>query len=361
MKILHIIGSLDKRAGGPSRSVPQTCIELAKSGLEIEIIARPSENPVDVPQTDNLTVRFLTLSQLIGFARSIDRTSVSLVHLQHVWDPYIAVMARAARRAKIPYVITPRGMLEPWIMNRNRWKKQLALVLYQRHDLQQAALLHATCDMEKHNIEALELKNPIAVVPNGLDLSEVPPSKQHIGSRKVVFLSRIHPKKGLELLLDAWKQLRPTDWTLEIAGDGDTAYQNQLLEKTTREAIRGVHFVGPRYGQAKWDFIKSADLFVLPTYSENFGIVVAEALAVGVPVITTTGTPWQELHTCQCGWWIDLSVAELAKTLQTAMQTDRTELAAMGKRGRQLVIARFDIGHVSNTIRSFYESIMQSR
>lgn len=359
MKVLHIIASLDESAGGPSRSVPLTCRYLARAGVQIELIAAPSANLVELQLEEGLQVRFLSIKELHTFGQNLRQGDYDLVHLQHIWHPYIHVMAQAARRAGIPYLITPRGMLEPWIMNRNRWKKQLALFLYQRRDIRKASVLHATCQLEQDNIRALGYQNPIEIIPNGMELSTIPSPKEDYGSKKLVFLSRIHPKKGIEILLDAWKQLNQQEWTLEIAGNGDESYLQALQNKIKNNSITGVSLVGPQYGEAKWDFLKSADLFVLPTYSENFGIAIAEALAVGLPVVTTTGSPWEELHIHHCGWWIDLSVEQLARTLHKAIETPAKELHQMGERGKLLIQNNYDITKVVWQLNETYRKLIQ--
>jgi glycosyltransferase involved in cell wall biosynthesis len=358
MKILHIVGSLNASAGGPSRSVPQTCEHLAQQGVHIHLIARPGADAVQVNTSENFRVSFKSLPQLIRFGLQLSKKNVDLIHLQHVWDPYIHVMARIARLKGIPYVVTPRGMLEPWIMQHNQWKKVLGMLLYQRRDLKKATAIHATCKMEKNNIRKLGFTNPISVVPNGITLAKVPQPKLDYGTKKMVFLSRIHEKKGIEILMDAWKKLNNKDWQLEIAGDGESAYVEKLKKSIRTSDLPNLKLVGPQYGTAKWDFLKSADIFVLPTYSENFGIVVAEALAVGVPVITTTGTPWQELETHHCGWWIDLSVENLIKTLAAAMQTDNSQLKKMGQRGRKLITQNYDVNEVAKAIKNVYNKIL---
>lgn len=358
MKVLHIISSLDVKTGGPARSVPQTCIELAKLGLHIEIIAQPSSNPVDIPEIPNLKIIFYTYSELIKFAKDLSNTNYDLIHLQHIWAPYIPIMANAARKKGIPYIITPRGMLEPWIMARNSWKKKLAMMLYQRKDLNKASLLHATAEMEADSIRKLGFKNPIAVIPNGIDLSDLPAPKREYGNKKMVFLSRIHPKKGIELLLEAWNQINIGDWTLEIAGDGEPAYIESIKQRIDFLTLKSVKLVGPRYGEEKWNFIKSADIFVLPTFSENFGIVVAEALAMGVPVITTQGTPWQELETFNCGWWIDLSLETLKANLEIAMKCNSKALIEMGNNGTELISRKYDIKAVALQLTEEYQKLI---
>lgn len=356
MKILHIIASLDKTAGGPSRSVPQTCEQLHSLGCNIEIITRSSPSPVDIAN-NGFKVRFMSIPVLLMFGMRLKKTDYDIIHLQHVWDPYIHIMAWYARSKGIPYIITPRGMLEPWIMQRNPLKKKLAMWLYQRKDIAKATYLHATCHMERDNIRALGFENPIAVIPNGLNLDNKQVSVSECNNKRIVFLSRIHPKKGIELLLEAWQQIE-SDWQLDIAGDGDATYIQSIKELIISKNIKNVQVVGAKYGDEKWKFLQSADLFVLPTYSENFGIVVAEALYTGLPVITTTGTPWDELNSEGCGWWIELSVENLVQTLQTALALDKESLQSMGLKGRQLVEEKYDITKVAKDMKQLYEQIL---
>jgi glycosyltransferase involved in cell wall biosynthesis len=356
MKIVHITNSIDKSSGGPSRSVPQTCIELAKLGISIELVTQESADMVVIEESSHLTVQYRSIKELFIYGSRLSAKDVDLIHLQHIWNPYIQVIAFWARKNNIPYIITPRGMLEPWIMANNPWKKKIALFLYQKKAIQRAAHIHATAQMEADNIKELGFSNPISIIPNGIDLSEVKKGKEQYGSKKMVFLSRIHPKKGIELLLEAWRNTDTKDWTLEIAGNGELDYIKTLTQSA--EDLKNVRFVGPQYGESKWDFLRSADVMVLPTYSENFGIVVAEALAVGVPVITTKGTPWEDLHTYECGWWIDLSVANLIQSLEEVMQTPEDQIKTMGANGQSLVSDKYDIKAVAKNMSELYQKIL---
>jgi glycosyltransferase involved in cell wall biosynthesis len=356
MKILHITNSIDKSSGGPSRSVPQTCIELAKLGISIELVTQGSADMVAIEESSLLTVQYRSIKELFIYGSRLSAKDVDLIHLQHIWNPYIQVMAFWAFQKKIPYIITPRGMLEPWIMANNPWKKKIALFLYQKKAIQRAAHIHATAQMEADNIKELGFSNPISIIPNGIDLSEVKKGKEQYGSKKMVFLSRIHPKKGIELLLEAWRNTDTRDWTLEIAGNGELDYIKTLTQSA--QDLENVRFVGPQYGESKWNFLRSADVMVLPTYSENFGIVVAEALAVGVPVITTKGTPWKDLETYQCGWWIELSVSNLKRSLEEVMQTPEDQIKTMGANGQSLVKDKYDVKAVAKNMRSLYQKIL---
>lgn len=355
MKVIHVIASIDKSTGGPARSVPQTCIELAKLGIEIEIITQKSENPVPTPNLPNLKISFKSISQLYRYGKQLSKKNIDLIHIQHIWTPYVNVMGYWAKKKKIPYLITPRGMLEPWIMNRNPWKKKLAMLLYQNKIIENANHLHVTALMEQENIERLGYSNPMTIIPNGIDLSEVKKVKTNYGSKKMVFLSRIHPKKGIELLLETWGNLKTEGWTLEIAGNGDHIYVEELRRQADK--LKDVKFVGSKYGEDKWDFIRSADVMILPTYSENFGIVVAEALAVGVPVITTKGTPWQDLEMHNCGWWIDLSIGNLQKTLNEVIQLPKEKIKRKGENGIELIQSKYRIEAVAKDVENLYSEV----
>ncbi|MDO6803820.1 glycosyltransferase [Wenyingzhuangia sp. 1_MG-2023] len=359
MKVIQVIGSLDVGAGGPSRSVPQTCEYLSKIGVDITIYTRPSDNVVDLPCSDNFKVLFKNSKQLLQDGLKIAKEEVDLIHLQHVWDPYVHIMAWIARLKGIPYIITPRGMLEPWIMQQNPLKKKTGMWLYQRKDLAKANVIHVTCDLEKENVQKLGFINTMVNIPNGINVPLIPSPKENYGTKKIVFLSRIHLKKGIEILLDAWKNIDHQGWELEIAGNGENDYIESINNKIGKEQIKNVALVGPQYDNAKWDFIKNADVFILPTYSENFGIVVAEALAVGVPVITTSGTPWEELNTNNCGWWIELSVENVAKTLKQAMVATKEEMELKGKNGIELIKEKYDIRSVASELKLVYEKVLK--
>ncbi len=224
-------------------------------------------------------------------------------------------------------------------MRRKAWKKHPAWLLYVKKDLCSVSLFHATAIQEAENIRKLGLRQPIAFIPNGVDLpSLIIPHLVKSQQRTLLFLSRIHPTKGLLGLVNAWHRVRPTGWRVVVAGPNEDNHQ-QVVEKAIRRAglEKDFAFVGLVEGTAKEQLYLQADLFVLPSFSENFGIVVAEALAYGVPVITTKGTPWQDLITYRCGWWIEVGAEPLAAALREAVCLDDRERQAMGLRGRQYV------------------------
>jgi glycosyltransferase involved in cell wall biosynthesis len=174
-----------------------------------------------------------------------------------------------------------------------------------------------------------------------------------------LFLSRIHPKKGLKDLVNAWCKVNPENWNLYIAGPDEGGHENEIKLLVKKLGLSSkVHFLGNLSDTDKWHVYRSGDLFILPTYSENFGIVVAEALAAEIPVITTTETPWRILEEEKCGWLIQPGEASLVSTLNRVLQLPSHELHAMGQRGRRMVLRRYDWNLVARSMSDVYRWIL---
>lgn len=361
MKIIHFIAGIDKKEGGTSEYMRLLGTEL-KNHIEIIVATGVSDNPINI---EGIRIKFFQtsvlrwFSMLKEFKQFLVTEKPDIIHINGIWSPQNWGFQKVAQELGIKVILSPHGMLEPWILAQNPWKKKLGLFLYQKKAIQRALCLHATAQMEADNIRALGFKILIYIIPNGIDLQDVKELKQYYGTKKMVFLSRIHPKKGIELLVEAWRNCNTDGWTLEIAGNGDENYIANLIE--TAQELKNVSFVGAKYGEAKWDFLRSADVMILPTHSENFGIVIAEALAVGVPVVTTKGTPWEDLETYQCGWWINLSLSNLEKIITKAISTPIEELESMGKKGRKLVAEKYEIKTVTKQIKDLYQKVLNEK
>jgi glycosyltransferase involved in cell wall biosynthesis len=254
-------------------------------------------------------------------------------------------------------------MLEPWSLRVRPLRKALALRLYQRRILEQASALHTTSEMEAQNLVRLELnKTRIHVVPNAV---EEPPEQscpepiRQDQERVLLFLSRIHPKKGLDILLRAWNAVRPDGWRLLIVGSGESAYAATLSQYCTDQEVPNVSFHAHVEGRAREDIFRRASAFVLPTYSENFGNVVAEALIRGLPVITTTGTPWSGIVTQDCGWYVEPTLEALQSALRAATSLDAARLRDMGARGSRYARANFTLPRVREGLLTMYSAAIR--
>jgi glycosyltransferase involved in cell wall biosynthesis len=221
----------------------------------------------------------------------------------------------------------------------------------------------ATSSKEYDGLRQFGLRQPVAVIPNGTEVAaasavESTRACAAAGERVALFLSRIHPGKGVLELVRAWSQLAAAGWRLRIAGPDEGGHWGQVASLVRQLGLGDrVDYLGPVDGERKAALYREADLFVLPTFSENFGVVVAEALAHGVPVITTRGAPWADLEVYGCGWWIEVGVEPLVAALRQAMALSDAQRAAMGARGREYV-RRFDWGRIAEQTVALYRWIL---
>jgi len=203
-------------------------------------------------------------------------------------------------------------------------------------------------------------RQPVAIIPNGVDIPQGKPNRSR-DSRTLLFLGRIHPIKGLDLLLPAWAavQSRFPEWRLRIVGPNDGGYLPRMRQLADKLKLQRIEFAGALLGDAKWRAYLDAELFVLPTYSENFGMTVAEALASGIPAVVTKGAPWRGLKEHGAGWWIDTNLSSLVASLDDALSRPRNELTAMGVQGRNWMEKDFSWKRTGMMMGQTYRWILQ--
>jgi glycosyltransferase involved in cell wall biosynthesis len=365
MRVLLTATSLERDYGGPAFSVSRLATALADSGVEVGLWAADGSAPGTQLLPKQTLVQRLTGSE----SEALNRFGAAdILHDNGIWLPHNHRIVGLAERGGIPRVVSIRGMLEPWAFRHKHAKKKVAWWLYQRRDLTRAQCHITTGQAEAENLRRLALGVPIATIPNGVDLPENRPlrmgTRSSIGRRHktAVFLGRIYPVKGLPMLVEAWARVRPAGWRLQIAGPDETGHKKQV-ENAISDAGLGdvISFVGPVEGQVKSDLFFNADLFILPTYSENFGMAIAESLAHGVPVLTTTGAPWPMLQESGSGWWVEPTVDGICEGLHQATNRDLESLQQMGKNGRDLVSKQFGWTRVAHLMRSTYEEILRRR
>lgn len=366
MKILTFITDIDNRSGGPSRSVPMLVKGLAEVGVDITLMTVRSDQ-MNTHALDGSTAKLHILDTFNTkeVETYVREEAFDLIQVQSIWDPRYHKLVKIAQKLHIPYIITPRGMLEPWSLSQKKWKKKLAMMLYQRKDLQKAACIFTTAEMEAQHVRDLGVKVPVSVIPNGIETDEyVCRTSMEDVKKQILFLSRVHVKKGIELLIEAFKKLRDDslefrDWSLLIVGNGDPDYIKSLEFKVKSLEIEdSIKVLPPVFGKDKIELYQSSTIFCLPSYSENFGMVIAEAMSCGVPVITTTNCPWEILNETNTGWCIDLSVDNLEKTLRQAMMMDSVALYEMGQRGSKMINENFNYRSVARKTKRLYEWVV---
>lgn len=370
MRIVHYIPSVDESSGGVGAYMQLLAKELGRL-CELHIITHPSDNERRI---ENCIIHYLPYKWVPWnnckrqFLALLDGLRPDVFHTNCCWMPLSAFTASWAKKAGLKVVYTPHGMLEPYSFTRSYWTKKLpATLLFQRHGLAVSDIIHATAESERDNLLSLGWNRSVTVIPNCVDVGAIrckyddSPERAVLTHHKnILFLSRVHPKKGIDVLFQALAMMRDRlhGNTVTIAGDGEPTYVNSLKNLASRYEIDHiVKFIGPVYGDKKWKLYAEADLFVLPSYSENFGIVVAEALASGVPVITTKGTPWQELETRNCGWWVNATPDDLADAIRDFLQKTDAELVEMGLNGRRLVEEKYDSRAAARQFVDLYQQL----
>ncbi len=369
MYIAQITPGLTRAAGGPFESVRRLSQCLKEAGANVSVHGLDAPHiEYDLPAWDPLRpiVYSRRFPYFAGYApdmvNGLLREDSQVLHSHGLWMYTSLAVEKASRKMNIPYIVSPRGMLEPWAWKHHAWKKRPVWWLWERRIISRAAVLHATAESEADNLRALGLHNPIAVIPNGVDIpNSVEQTEEKKDKKTVLFISRIHPKKGLLNLVKAWTAVKPVEWKAVIAGPSQGGHEDEVKDAVRSAGLSDqFEFPGPVYEGDKWELYRKADLFILPTYSENFGIVVAEALAAGVPVITTKGTPWRELEEQECGWGVDIGVEPLAAAFKQAMALSDDARREMGLRGRQLVQEKYSWPKIAQDMLSVYTWILGS-
>jgi len=377
-KVANVICRFNSSSGGPPRTV--SLIAQAGSG---QWLAELFTTDYTEPRDDTLLIRefpghvnllgrnaqTLTGGALLAFSPSagiraqvLMGANANVIHLHGLWSPMLYGFARLARAGGIPYVVAPHGMLEPWSLSMHARRKRLALRTYQGWVMAGAAAIHTTSDAEAEHVRRLGYTSaPIFVIPNAVEEPANWTRPRAAGGRPVLlFLSRLHEKKGLDNLLQVWRDLKPADWDLRIVGHGEAGYVGRLQAYCVSQGVPNVTFHPHADGDLRERMFAEASAFVLPTFSENFGNAVAEAMLRGLPVITTTGTPWSVIKERGLGWYIAPSQSALATAVRELLTTDRQALIDMGARAREYAREHLLVDAVRPKLMEMYRSALQS-
>jgi glycosyltransferase involved in cell wall biosynthesis len=345
VRVDHSVFSVSDRGSGVAAVVRRLAEAEAQEGVDVHVHAiQPGM------QIQGTATHFYPLDP--GWPRGFGRSaalrlglakaglSADVLHSHNLWSDGSLHASEAIRGTSCLLVCSPHGALHPASLAVSPIRKSACWVLAQRAVLSRADLLHATSLEEAEYIREAGLRNPIVVAPPGVDLPVTTRPPSNHTRRRLGFLGRLHRIKGLDRLLDAWALIaaRHPLWEMAIRGpDGGEASAIRA-----RAANLPRVQVGPAVSdEQKSDWYGSCDLLVLPSYAENFGMVVAESLAHAIPVIASTGSPWRMLPSMGCGWWVSNDTETLARTLEFAMALPASDLARMGESGRKWMAADF--------------------
>jgi glycosyltransferase involved in cell wall biosynthesis len=371
VRVLHVVPGIRCVDGGPAYTVPRLCKALSKSGVKPALLsvadARLEATTVLHSHDEHFFawdyagipfLQKLRASSGLFAALATEAVKADVIHNHGLWLMPNVYAGWAASRARTPLIVAPRGMLGSTALRFSGLKKMLFWHLLQGPAIRCATCYHATSRQEYEDIRAYGLTQPVAIIPNGIDLPElrVNPATGGPADRFVLSLGRIHPKKGLDRLVRAWAKVEVTHpgWRLRIVGPPEVDHDVQLRALVEILKLSRVSIEPAIYGEEKYSLYREADFFVLPTLNENFAVTVAESLAAGRPVISTKGAPWAGLEIERCGWWIEHGIEPLAAALNAAMDLPRTELRAMGARGQAWVARDFGWDAIASKTTAVY-------
>lgn len=358
MKVIHFVTAIDRSLGGVSMYMQLLTKELGKI-VDLIVVTRPTQNPLLLGNSKIIYLP-LPVSQLNKFRKQwigvLEEERPDVVHINGIWMIQTWIIQSEALKRGIKTYITLHGMLEPWILNRHPLKKKLALFLFQKKALKSATALIATADSEKENILRLGYNLNVISILNGIDVTNIGIKRSWKINKRILYMSRLHQVKGLELLFEVLEDLkdRLSNYEVIIAGEGESVYVESLKKRAGQIDSVNIVFVGGVYGERKWELYRNSDFFVLPSYSENFGYVIAESLACGTPVITTQGTPWRDLETYHCGCWVRRDKDSLKQAVSRLLSLSGDELKELGSNGRKLVEEKYSAKSVAVNLRNVY-------
>ncbi|MEP4484836.1 MAG: glycosyltransferase [Halioglobus sp.] len=357
-----MVPSISNESSGPSYSVVSLCRSLGECGVSTTLATLKGLNLSSTP-------KFVKSFPIAGYPARLGRSPkmrdwlkcatqdghLDIMHNHSLWMMPNVYSCRAVKGTNVPLVVSPRGTLSHRAMSNGARIKRIFWPLVQRPALDHVTCFHATAMSEYEDIRRLGFNQPVAIIPNGIDVPDVKKPARGV-MRTLLYLGRIHPIKGLDNLLPAWKEVQRDfpDWQLRIVGPDNRGYLKEMKQLAATLKLQRIEFTGPLTGRDKTQAYLNADLFVLPTYSENFGMTVAESLAAGTPAIATSGAPWAGLSEKKSGWWIDIGKDALIECLGTAMTQSRTELDLLGINGRSWMMESYSWKNVAMSMRLTY-------
>lgn len=365
MKIISVIENIADEYGGPANSLPNM-LEALRKKLGIKSVIYSVSGGGD--EKNQFIERFsipwnnckpngpskIKYSAELRSRLNSELGNGYIIFSNNLWNYPAFLSAFIAQTKALPHIVSIRGSLYPWSLSQGKLRKKIAWFLFQQRSLQRASLVHVTCADEYHAVRELGITSPVAIVPHGInydDYQELPQKQvcfEHLNLCKekkyVLFMSRLHKKKGLDLLLDVWVELVKEfpNWCLLVVGPDYSNYTKKINVLASDHMISdNIKVLGMLTGHDKQAVLGVSDIFTLPSYTENFGVVIGEAMAAGLPTITTTGVPWSEINSWNCGQQIELSHENLFNSMKSLMGQDENSLKTMSKNAKSLIKSNY--------------------
>ena len=382
MRVGFLVSSVSREAGGLFQSVRGLARAVMSEDVNASAFGISDPNSaLDVLNWQPASVRtFETQFRAWGYSNQLVPALVAadldILSTHGLWKYCSVASRRWHGRTARPYIVHPHGMLEPWALQNAGLKKRIAALLYENQHLRGAACFRALCEPEAQSIRSYGMRNPICVIPNGVDLPTrfqdsgfgVQDSElmRFAGGRKVLlYLGRLHPKKNLANLIRAWKQALNSGrssregWAVAIAGWDQAGYERELKKLTSDYGLSAsIRFLGPLFGQNKDAAFHACDAFILPSFSEGLPMTVLEAWAYAKPVLMTPECNLPEGFAAGAALQIGTALEEIATGLRQLTEMSDDDRTAMGERGRTLVSTKFSWPQIGEQMRSVYEWVL---
>lgn len=383
MKVLHLIPSLNLETGGPAKVIVELADALMSTGVRVSVYTTVEKNedlntvkcstPIKAFRRDFLSRVWVCYSRSLLRAVLKDAEEYDVIHSHGIWHYPDFVAYRAAKKTGKPLVLTVHGMLEPWCLSYKSIRKKVYLSLVEKRILRSCAGIQALAPGEAVNIDRIVGKARIFVIPNGIRIEEfdaLPPREEgearypELKDKKViVFLGRVDPKKGLDILADAFGELlrEQEDAHLVIAGPDAGGYKAKIVRELEKKcALGSTTFTGMVFGRAKLAILSRADVFAHPSYSEGFSMSILEAMACALPVVITKECNFPEVEAARAGIMVTPRPDEVCKALKQLVG-DGDLRATMGMNARKLVESKFGVNKVAGEVHKMYAEVVNTR
>jgi glycosyltransferase involved in cell wall biosynthesis len=365
MNLLQIVPSISEESDGVANFSLNLAdfLQSARSDLNLEMVTlnwTPMTKKVPYAKHFSLGLGPKSLGRspdmLAWLNNRVKSTDRILAHNHGLWTMPNVYAGAILNSNKVTLMVSPHGTLSEWSLARNAFIKTLFWRFLQKPALKKASCFHATCEEEYLDIRRMGFTQPVSIIPCGVKIPSFT-KKPDNQPKTLLFLARMHPKKGVDILLKAWCQLQHSfpDWDLHIAGSDSDGYLEEMKALSGSLSNERVFFRGSLHGEEKNQAYREATLYVLPTHNENFGITVAEALSMGTAVVVTKETPWQALEDANAGRWIDVGVFPLVTCLEDLMSLPQSDLNEMGLRGYNWVSQEFAWPIIASRFQQTYD------